>query len=161
MISNLELWHEELLESSDLPQDGDTEITPEEVEARFKRYVELMEFVTGQEPQGVFQAIIDSIRVPEDLGAYEAVHNALWRFPPASFAEYMIAALPIFIVRMAPHDQVARFLCPLLGHGRETYLPVFNEELGRAAPQAQAAILAFVRDSEDWFTDPADIRPGR
>jgi hypothetical protein len=85
--ADLTAWCEELLQNSNIVQDGDDSVAQAEVERSFNRFVELVDMTQGDEPPQVFQALIDSIRVPDDYGAYEAVHNALWNFPPERFAE--------------------------------------------------------------------------
>ena len=152
-------WRSELLRTSDIVQDGDDSVSWEEREERFTRYVGLLEMVTGKEPQEVFQTVVDSIRVPDDYGAYETAHNALWSFPPEKFADYFVAALPRLISRMAQHDQVGRFLCPLTGHGRKKYLPAFNSELGKAPIATREAIMKFVKENSQWFKDANAIHP--
>jgi hypothetical protein len=142
-------WCKELLSNSKLVQDDDDSTSPEEAERRFNRYVQLVNMVNGKETQEVFQALIDSVRVPEDYGAYEAVHNAIWKFPPDTFAEYFVAALPKFIRRMAKYDQVARFLYPLTGPGRRKYLPAFVSALGSAPPADRKMILGFIKKNEE------------
>jgi hypothetical protein len=155
----LDEWRSELIRASDIVQDGDDSVSSEEREERFRRYVRLLDMVTGKEPQEVFQAIVDSVRVPEDYGAYERVHNALWKFPPEKFAEYFVAALPTLIRRMAQYDQVGRFLCPLTGHGRKNYLPAFNRELGKAPVATREAIVSFIKENSEWFKDADAIGP--
>lgn len=142
-------WCKELRRNSRLVQDDDDTTPPEEAERRINRYGQLVDMVNGKETQEVFQALVDSIRVPEDYGAYEAVHNALWKFPPQKFADFFVAALPKLIRRMAKHDQVARFLCPLNGHGRRKYLPGFVAALDNAAPADRKAVLNFIKKNSD------------
>ena len=146
-------WCKELLGNSKLVQDGDDSTSSEEAERRFNRYVQLVDMVNGKEAQEVFQALVDSICVSEDYGAYEAVHNAIWKFPPGNFAEYFVPALPKLIRRMAKHDQVARFLCPLTGHGRRKYLPAFVSALDSASPVDRKTILNFIKNSEEELGD--------
>jgi len=146
-------WCKELLSNSKLVQDDDDSTSPEEAERRFNRYVQLVDMVNGKEPQEVFQALADSIRVPEDYGAYEAVHNALWKFSPDNFAEYFVAALPKLIRRMAKHEQVARFLCPLTGHGRRNYLPAFVSALDCASSVDRKTILNFIKKNSEELGD--------
>jgi len=151
-------WRKELIFTGNIVQDDDDSVAPEEAESRCHRYVELLEAVTGKEGQEVFQAIIDSIQAPQDYEVYETAHNALWRFPPKPFAEYFVAALPKFIRRMAKHDQVGRFLCPLTGWAKAKYLPAFNKELGKATPSAQRTIMKFIKEC-GWFDDSGLIHP--
>ncbi len=155
---SVQQWCTEVVLTGDIVQDGDESIPQEQAEERFNRYVQLIDMVTGRESRQVFQALVDSIRASEDYGAYEGTHNALWKFPPDKFAEYLVPALPRLIERMARHDQVGRFLCPLFGWAKDEYLPAFNQALGRAPTKTQEAIVAFVREDEDgWFEDNADL----
>jgi hypothetical protein len=153
-------WRQELLLTGNIVQDGDDSVPPDEADERCHRYVELLDAITGKEPQEVFQAIVDSIQAPDDHEVYETTHNALWRFPPKEFAKYFVAALPGLIARMAQYDQVGRFLCPLVGWGRKAYLPAFNKELGKAPPDAQRAIMNFIEENrEEWFAGGDLIHP--
>ncbi len=149
-------WRKELLENSELVQDRDDTASSEEAERRFNRFVQLAEMFNGKETQLVFQTLVDSIRCPNDYGAYESVHNALWKFPPQSFAEYFVGALPKLIKRMAKHDQVARFLAPLNGHGKRRYLPAFVCALSGAPPADKQTILKFIRKHSEELGD-ADL----
>lgn len=142
-------WRKELLSNSKLVQDDDDSTSPEEAERRLNRYVQLVDMVNGKETQEVFQTLIDSVCVPEDYGAYETVHDAIWKFPPDHFAEYFVAALPKFIRRMAKHDQVTRFLSPLTGHGRRKYLPAFVSALESAPPADRKTILNFIKKNDE------------
>jgi hypothetical protein len=159
-IMDFHNWRQELLFAGNIVQDGNDSVSSDEADERCRRYVELLSTITGKEPQEVFQAIVDSIQAPDDYGVYETTHNALWRFPPKEFAEYFVAALPELISRMARHDQVGRFLCPLVGWAKDTYLPAFNRELGKAPPNVQKAIMEFIEaNNEEWFGDSDLIRP--
>ncbi|QDV23871.1 hypothetical protein [Aureliella helgolandensis] len=146
-------WRKELLKNSKLVQDDDDTTPTEEAERRFNRYIQLVDMVNGKEAQEVFQALVDSIRVPEDYGAFEAVHRALWKFSPDDFADYFVAALPKLIRRMAKHDQVVRFLIPLTGHARRKYLPAFHAALDRASPGDRRTILNFVKRNSEELGD--------
>lgn len=146
-------WCKELRRNSKLVQDDDVTTSPEEAEQRINRYNQLVDMVNGKETQEVFQALVDSIRVPEDYGAYEAVHAALWKFPPDKFADYFVAALPKLIRRMAKHEQVARFLYPLTGHGRRKYLPAFVSAVHNADPAGKKTILNFIKKNSDELGD--------
>lgn len=150
---SIEDWCKELIRNSELAQDGEEIDSRDGAENSFNRFVQLVDMVNGKESQAVFQALVDSIRMPEDYGAYEAVHDALWKFPPESFAKYFVSSLPKLIKRMAKHDQVARFLCPLNGHGRRKYLPAFVAALSSASPTDQKTILNFIKKHSDDLGD--------
>ena len=130
---DIEVWKEELRSCSSLS---------EATEESFDRYVEFVSMVTGKESQEVFQALIDSVQREHDYGAYETVHNAFWSFPPNEFSQYMVSALPRHIERMgsAFEHNVGRFLCPLVGWARETYLPVFIKALHEAPEEDQTIV---------------------
>ncbi len=146
-------WCKELVQNSKLVQDDDDTVAPEEAERRFNRFVQLVDMVNGKETQLVFQTLVDAIRMPEDYGAYESIHNALWKFPPEHFAEYFVGALPKLIRRMSRHDQVARFLGPLNGNGRRKYLPAFVAALSSASPSDKKTILNFIKKNCEELGD--------
>ena len=146
-------WCEEVVQLGAIAQDDDDTVSEQAAVERFDRYVELIDMVDGDEPQEVFQAIVDSIRSDEDYGAYEATYNALWRFPPDKYAEYFVGALPRFIRRYG--DSSGRFLLGLVGWAVDSHLPPFNEALAQASPEARTVILDYVRtqEREGWFED--------
>lgn len=150
---SIEDWCKELALESKLAQDGDDSIAPEEAERRFNRFVQLVDMVNGKETQAVFQSLVDAIRMPEDYGAYEALHTALWKFPPEKFAEYFVSALPRLIKRMSKHNQVSRFLLPLSGQGRRKYLSAFVAALESASDSDRKAILNFIKKHADEIGD--------
>lgn len=136
-------WKAELESSSCLEKEED-----------FDSFGKHVSMVTGKESQEVFQALIDAINPIDDLGAYEGVHNALWKFPPKEFAEFMIAALPNHIDKMGSsyEHNVGRFLCPLVGHGKKTYLPAFIAELESVSHSAKEKITDYIeRNTNEWF----------
>ena len=111
--------------------------TPEE-DARF---FACCDAVTGQEDPVVIDALVDAVRVADDHGVYEAVHNALWRFPPEVLGARLGALLPAWYRRMRRHPyQVDRFLGPVLGVG-EAARPALIAAV-RALPAAERAAVA-------------------
>ena len=158
--SDFDSWRKELIVSGAIIQDDDNSVSPERAEYRFNRYIELLEMVRGDEPEMVFHAIVDSIQVEEDYGAYEAVYNALWRFPPDKFSQYFISALPGFIQRFG--EDVGRFLVGLTGSVNAEYLSCFNRVLDLASKEDLSIIVSFIEGQEinGWFEDaPGVIRP--
>ena len=103
MNNDFELWREELLQTGDIVQDGDTSVPQEAAEGRFKRYEEMVEAVSGQEGIEAFISLIESLQAKDDYGAYETTYRALWPFPSIVAAQGLVAALPRLIY--SQHDQ--------------------------------------------------------
>ena len=128
---------------------------------RLMHFTELVKQVKGDEGSAAFLSLIDAVRAPEDYGAYESLHNALWRFPPEILGPQMVRALPQLIERMGQFDQVERFLVPLAGWGKRNYAPVFLKALNAAPSEEQQAIRRalpnVMADLEPRPTTPIDL----
>lgn len=111
----------------------------------------LVSQVTGKEGDEVFDALIAAIRVRDDLGSYEAVHNAIWRFPSDWLGRALASRLPGLSRRMQRHDQVERFLCPLLGVGARA-----RASFVIAARALPAKDLSTVRAALKRWSDDSD-----
>ncbi|GAB3559463.1 hypothetical protein J2S53_002042 [Actinopolyspora lacussalsi] len=80
-------WKVEIVEYGEIVQDEDETVPQDEAERRWNRYVELADSVTGDEgPEGV-AAIVSSLKVRYDYGAYASAHGALQRFPLADLGK--------------------------------------------------------------------------
>jgi hypothetical protein len=146
MITDQTAWARDLDAAAQLS-------SPEEYEA----FAAAVDAVTGEEGDATLEALLAAVRLAHDLGAYEGLHNALWRFPPARLGTFLGARLPAFLRRMNRHQQVLRFLVPLLpgGVGHAAFGP-FVEAL-RALPAAdQATVRRAVRD---WAREGAELEP--
>lgn len=146
-------WCRELIECGDLSENHPHEV----IQQRIERYWELIDMVDGSEGRDVFNAILSSIQDEGMTEAYESTYNALWRFPPAKFAEYFVDALPDFIDRY--EEEAGRFLLGLIGWAVEEYLPHFNDKLASTSTETQTKIMAYVKREENggWFEIGKDL----
>jgi hypothetical protein len=111
--------------------------------------------VTGHEEAGpCVEALVGAVSAREDHGLYEALFNALWRFPPAALGEHLARLLPGWLKRVrAMQHQVIRFLGPLFGFGAAAR-PAFLTTLA-ALPEAERAAVA--RAFERWSRERPDF----
>ena len=98
---DFETWRAELLATSEIVQDDDQSVSAEEAEARFLRFVELVDGVRGDDPDEVFLALYESLDDREDYGAYQSVLGALARATPERRGRHAVAAVPA-LLRRAP-----------------------------------------------------------
>ncbi|MFD5141625.1 hypothetical protein ACFWMX_36295 [Streptomyces sp. NPDC058378] len=73
-------WPDEIFACGNLPQENSEE-TQEEGARLWERYVQLADNVVGDEGVAGVAALVRSLRVEEDFGAYQAALSALERFP--------------------------------------------------------------------------------
>jgi hypothetical protein len=153
-VGDYRSWRRELLRTGRIVQDGDESVRPEVRQARFHRYLELVERVEGGEGPEVFQSLIDSMQVRHDYGAYQRTLGALDRFPRTQFVEYLVAALP-GLIRRQPQwagDLLCCFVCLRAATG---YVWQFNRCLARSSPARRAAIRRFIRaeEADGWLQE--------
>lgn len=121
----------------------------------FEEFAAAVAEVRGNEPDDVIDALLEAVRAPEDHGAYEGLHDALWRFPEARLATALARRLPALIRRMNKHDQVLRFVSPLFGEGvGRDALPPFLAA-ARALPSKDRATLR--RAVSGWAKEHQEI----
>ncbi len=119
------------------------------------RFCACCDAVTGAEdPVPALEALVAAVLKEDDHGVYEALHNALWRFPPEILGATLGRLLPGWYRRMrrAPF-QVERFLGVLLGVGAAAR-PAFIEAL-RALPATERAAVR--RAFERWALEAPDV----
>ncbi len=111
--------------------------------------------VTGHEDAGpCIEALVGAVSAREDHGLYEALHNALWRFPRADLGEHLALLLPAWLKRVRTmQHQIIRFLGPLFGYGSEA-LASFVKGL-EALPDGERA--AVQRAFQRWSLDIPDF----
>ena len=142
-------WREELLLTGAIVQDADDTVPQDERDHRFKRYVELVEAVTGDEGLAVARALIRSYQVEDDYGAYGHTYHALGRFPRPVFVEALLRELPDLIRRQP--DWAGDILCGLansVGTRWEKDITEFRSQLHQASPIEQAAIREYIGSEE-------------
>ncbi len=118
----------------------------------FRRFSHLMDSLTGEESESYAEKLINSIRVPEDLGAYESLYNALWRFPPESIAALLAQNLPSLQRRMGKYDQVSRFLIPIASSAplREVFWAKARDYTPSERRTVKNAVQEWSREDPVW-----------
>lgn len=93
---------------------------------------DLMYSLNGDEGISYLNKLIDTVRLKDDFGLYESLHNTIWVFPPNMIGQILAKRLPEFQKRMGKFDQVFRF-----------YIPIPNNE---------PALNAFLEETKNWTT---------
>jgi hypothetical protein len=144
-------WKVEIVECGDLVPDDDEVAPPGEAERRWNRYVELADSVTGSEgPEGV-AAIVTSLKVEEDYGAYQAARAALGKFPHTDLgAGVALAGRELLSI---PKDGSGNILL-ILAHTGSVAVNSFTEAVRTAESDVRNAIRDLVEfhESEEWLT---------
>lgn len=117
--TNFENWETELEKVWDLKTEEDC-----------VKFSELMYALNGDEDISYLNKLIDTVKLKEDFGLYESLHNAIWVFPPKLVGQILANRLPVFQKRMGKYDQVFRF-----------YVPIPNNE---------ETLNAFLEEAKDW-----------
>jgi hypothetical protein len=148
-INDVEAWRRELLSTGVIVQDADTSVPRAEAEAQFNRYVELTDLVVGDEGPDAAAALIQSIQVRDDYGAYQSTQRALGRFPHAVYVAALLAELPALIMRQS--EWAGELLCGLanaIGTPYEAAVVEFRRQIELCHEKSRAAIRAFVAQEE-------------
>lgn len=124
-----------------------------ETEDEFNQFDKLISQVTGKEGEQVLSALIDAVQPIEDYGAYEALHNAFWKFKPDVFSETFVKKFPSLLERVPVESaqDIGRFLCPLCGWAKKKYLPVFKSEVQKASSRKRKVIETWFAENVHWF----------
>jgi hypothetical protein len=156
MIPGGDAWRSELFRTGNVVQDHDKEADRDQAGRDCLRYVELVEMVEGSEGRTVFDALLESMQVPEDYEVYETTVMVLHRFRGASVGEWIYGGWFALLERSPFRawdlvNQLARE-----GFGAEAR-EAFNRAWGRADPQQQHRLLALVEQQEGygWLDDPS------
>jgi hypothetical protein len=105
------------------------------------KFSDLMYSLNGTENIAFVEKLIDTVRLKDDNGLYEALHNAIWVFPKQTVGQLLARRLPEFQKRMGKHDQVLRFYLPL-PHNAKALNSFFEEAKKWAAPDKRTALSA-------------------
>ncbi|PRW64743.1 hypothetical protein CEP50_02575 [Actinopolyspora mortivallis] len=148
-------WEVEIVECGDIVQDEDDTIPRVEAERRWNHYVELADSVTGDEgPEGV-AAIVSSLRVQYDYGAYQSAYGALERFPPADLGKGIILAANE--LTRIPHDQSGDVILTLV-RSPAGAAEAFNEVIKSFPGDVRNRIRDIVdfHESDEWLVEDED-----
>ena len=161
MTASFEEWRAELLHVGNIVQDGDDSIEWGERQARYNRYVEMLDALKGSEGFEYVLAVFESLQAENDYGAYQIADRAAWRFGEVSYCTALINELPRLIEDLP--DRAGDLVGSIAnGYGTkdESTLRVFNHLLSEASPAAKQDIDGFIRREElptGWLSDRAGI----
>jgi hypothetical protein len=146
-------WCSEVMATGDIVQDDDNSVPSEEAEHRFNRYVELVDEVTGDEPDQVFRCLIASVREQDDYGARQTVLGALSRFQAHRQGSLFAASMTDTIERVPSF--AGELLCGIANRGGRV-LDAFNSAARELDSHEQGVIAKFVAQEEvdGWLDGP-------
>jgi hypothetical protein len=149
-----ELWRRELLQAGRIVQDDDTSVPQPEAEARFNRYLALLDELRGSEGEAFAVAVVESMQVRHDYGAYQRTMTTLERFPPPTRCRAVLQELPR-LIRTLP--RWAGDL--LLGLTSKSDAFHFNSLLDRVPQEDQRLIREFIAQEErcGWLQDDVGV----
>jgi hypothetical protein len=153
-IHDFGAWRDELLFTGRIVQDADKSVDPAEAHRLFMRYIELMEQLNGSEGPTALTALIQSVQMRDDYGAYQTTFLVMWRFPEKELMQVVVQELPDLIARQP--DWAGDLLVSIANGqgGRWDYqITMFNEAVASAPGPVRRAIVDYVRgqESSGWF----------
>lgn len=151
---------DELMFTGDIVQDSDESVPWPEREDRFKRYIELLDSVNGDEGLEIARAIIRSMQAEQDYGAYQTTQSTLGKFPSEIYIKALISELPRLI--QSNSEWAGELLCGLANSVERKYssdIELFNKALANAEPGARDSILNYIKEQErdGWLEHRAKI----
>jgi hypothetical protein len=154
LIDDFAAWKNELLFTGRIVQDDDDSVDPEEAHRRFLRYCEMVDQLDGSEGPEAVAALIQSVQMKNDYGAYQTTYRIMGRFPDDVFAQVFVRELPSLIERQP--DWAGDFLVGIANGqgGKWDYqIAMFNGAVKSASPSVRSAIVDYVRSQElsGWF----------
>lgn len=147
-------WCAEVLDLGDIVRDSDDSVSDDERERRFDRYVELVDAVTGEEPDEVYRCLLASVRDLDDYGAHEAVIGALLRFAEPRRARLTASELANTIQR---YPDFAGNLLGQLALGSDDLLALLSHSIAALPESQRESILEFVvceEEGDGWLSSP-------
>jgi hypothetical protein len=149
---NVASWCAEVIDLGDIVQDSDDSVSDAERELRFDRYVELVDAMTGEEPDEAFRCLVASVRDQDDYGAHEAVVSALLRFAPPRRARLTASVLADTAQRV---PDFAGNLLGQLALGPDDAVSVLNESISSLPESQQEAIRELIvceEEGDGWLS---------
>jgi hypothetical protein len=144
-IEQLSEWRAELIICGDIVQDEDNTVPQKVAEERFNRYIEMLESVEGNEGEGVFNAIIDSITPREDYGSFERVLGTLNKFSSVDRGQYLARSI-VKLIKKSREKAINLLFNALWEEGED--LKAFNGAWSNLAEGDIELLLEFVVENE-------------
>ncbi|WP_296281273.1 hypothetical protein [Pseudoxanthomonas sp.] len=161
MTASFEEWRAELLHVGNIVQDGDDSIGWSERQARFNRYVEMLDALKGSEGFEYVLAVFESLKAENDYGAYQIADRAAWRFGEISYCTALINELPRLIEGLPDRaGDLVGSIANAYGTKDESIIRVFNQLLSEVSPADKHDIDGFIRQEEGptgWLRDRAGV----
>ncbi len=159
-LQNFAAWKDELLFTGRIVQDADKTVDPGEAHRRFMRYVELMEELNGSEGPTALTALVQSVQMRDDYGAYQTTFRVMWRFPEKELMHVIVQELTGLIARQP--DWAGDLLVSIANGqgGKWDYqIAMFNDAVGAAPALVRRAIVDYVRGQETsgWFKHRVEV----
>ena len=164
MPTSFDHWKSELLELGHIIQDHDTNTPADEAERCFHRYCAMLDALTGAEGEQYALAVLQSVQVEHDYGAYQTARHAAWRFGETSYCAALLHELPRLITTLP--DWAGEFLMVIANAADTRHAPVitcFNRLLAARPEAEQRQIAAFIAQEEDdgWLSHCAGLLGNR
>jgi hypothetical protein len=146
---HMNTWKDELMRCGKIVQDGDNSHPPEEAECSFDRYVELVNSVSGSEGVDVAKALIESMQVRHDYGAYQSTFSALWKFPEQILASAVALTLPDLIRRQPDWaGDLVNQIAQMTSNPHSKLIKMFNLKVHELEPELKERVVRFIRKEE-------------
>ncbi|WP_158713119.1 hypothetical protein [Streptomyces sp. NRRL S-1813] len=149
-VGDFEGWRTELLAMGRIVLAGEGGVTEEEAVRRFDRYLELADMVDGSEGPAAVRALIASLQVDQDYGAYQAGFGALERFPSMDLARGVaLAAAEVVSIPSGNSGQVLL----LLADSDAEAVREFNAAGSQMEPAVKDQLSALIAEHErdEWL----------
>ena len=151
--SQFQEWRNELLRVGRIVQDDDETTSPEQAEASFNRYIEMLDQLSGKEGFDYAVAVLEPIQSVHDYGAYQTAQNAALRFGRKAYSRALLSQLPRLIDELP--DWAGDCLV-IIANSQErdpVFVEIFNAELGTAATPINEVVTSFIAANEKrgWF----------
>ena len=159
-VDDFETWKSELMFTGRIVQDDDETVDCDEAHRRFLRYIELLEQIDGTEGPEAVAALIQSVQMEHDYGAYQTTYRMFARFPDRDFFTTLVQELPALIARQP--DLAGDFLVGIANGqgGKWDYqIALFNNAVAIAPAAVRQPIVDYVRSQEPkgWFSNRVGV----
>ena len=147
MITDIDSWINELLETGFFIHDFNLAVVSEQAQTRFNRYIELLEQVKGDEGPEVVRALCDSIQMTDDYGVYQVTLDKLALFICPGYARCFIDGL-VKIIQIRP--DLANDLLIMIAQAPQSdaFIQEFNRELTLSNQSTARRLICFILAEE-------------
>ncbi|THB65670.1 MAG: hypothetical protein D6B27_08135 [Gammaproteobacteria bacterium] len=160
MISDKKEWIQQLLDCCRFVPDFGSLNLIKHAKNSFDKYLFLLEMVEGNEGPEIVRALIDSIQIQSDSGAYLVTVDTLKKFLKPGYARAFIDPLARLTFRRP--DLASDLLFNMANYFTEEqriFVDEFNDELRRSHSGATTQLINFIKSEEkkSFFSDFAGV----